>query len=142
VAPEALDRYHESRWRGTLFPMGKDGDPIATGDDLALVFSSILQILNTRRGERVMYPEFGSDLGRFLWEPHDPLLQREVAGNIQRAISLWEPRAHVEAVTFGATDLEKNQGILNVSITLRLVNNPRVTQTVLVPISSQGTLFA
>ena len=138
---EKLDRFHESRWRGTLFPFGKYGDPIATGDDLALVYSSILQILNTRRGERIMYPEFGSDLGAFLWEPHDPLLQREVEGNIKRALSLWEPRAIVDSVVFSPSNYEKNLGIFTVSITLRLINNPRVTQTVLVPISSQGTLF-
>lgn len=140
--PERLEKYHKSEWRGLLFPFGKYGDPAPVGDDLEIVYSSILQILNTRRGERVLYPEFGCDLRSFLWEPYDTFTEREISGNILRAISLWEPRVIIDSVIIDNNSQNKNLGILVVSITLRIVNNPRQQRTIRVPISSQGVLFS
>ena len=89
-----------------------------------------------------MYPEFGSDLGPILWEPHDQFIKQEIRRELTRALTLWEPRAIVEGVVFSESSYMKNLGILIMSITIRLVNNPRLDQVIQVPISSQGRLFS
>ena len=103
---------------------------------------AILQILNTRRGERVMFPEFGSDIGPLLWEPNDPFLQQQVRYELSQALALWEPRVALIGVEFSSSDLLINVGILVMSITIRLKNNPHLNKVVKVPVSSQGRLFS
>lgn len=141
--PRLLTKYHTGEfWRGVAFPIGKIGKhPVEIVDDIDEVFLSILQILNTRRGERVMYPEFGSDLGPILWEPHDAFLQQEISRELTRALALWEPRVVVDNIIFDTSAYLKNLGILIVSLTISLVNNPRLNHVIQVPISSQGRIF-
>jgi phage baseplate assembly protein W len=142
--PRLLAKFHTGEfWRGAAFPIGKVGKhPVEIVEDIDKVFLSILQILNTRRGERVMYPEFGSDLGPILWEPHDVFLQQEIRKELTRALGLWEPRVFIENITFNTNAFLRNVGILIVSLTIRLVNNPRLDHVIQVPISSQGRLFS
>lgn len=142
--PRLLSVYHTAEyWRGAAFPIGKVGKhPVEIVEDIDEVFLSILQILNTRRGERVMYPEFGSDLGPILWEPHDAFLEQEIRTELLRALTLWEPRVEVLSITFESTAYMKNLGILIISIMIRLINNPRLQHVIHVPLSSQGRLFS
>lgn len=141
--PQLLEVHHTSEfWRGPLFPIGRVGSPVVIGEDIDEVFSSILQILNTRRGERIMYPEFGSDLGPILWEPHDLFLQQQIHVELTRALNIWEPRVFVVSIVFDANPNLKNLGILVVSLQIKLIKNPRVERTVNVPISAQGSLFS
>jgi len=140
--PRLLDVFHTGEfWRGSLFPVGRVGSPIKIGEDIEEVFSSILQILNTRPGERVMYPEFGSKLGPLLWEPHDAFLKQDITNEIIKSLSLWEPRVEIISIAFDDNPRLVNLGILIISLELRLKNNPRLRQTFRVPISSQGSLF-
>ena len=140
--PNELLQYHSAEfWRGPLFPIGKVGSPVEIGEDIDEVFSSILQILNTRRGERIMYPEFGSDLGPLLWEPNDLFLQQQVSVELQRVLSIWEPRVEIINLDFDNSPNLINLGILIVSLEISLINNPRREQVIRVPISAQGSLF-
>ena len=140
--PALLEQFHTGEfWRGALFPIGKRGTPVVIGEDLDEVFSSILQILNTRKGERVMFPEFGANLGPLLWEPNDEFLRQDITNSLIDALNLWEPRVIVVGVVFDDNPRLKNLGILILSIEIRVVNNPRLQQTIRVPISSQGSLF-
>ena len=124
-----------------MFSFGKTGDPVPVGQDLQEVFDSVMAILNTGRGERVMYPEFGSNLKKIMWEPHDAFTQQQAGTEIIRALSTWEPRVRVLNVTFQATPDQINLGILIVSITAVLVNNPNLIADFQVPISSNGGFF-
>ena len=141
--PRILDVHHTGEfWRGAVFPIGKPGTPVEIVEDIDLVFSSLIQILNTRRGERIYYPEFGSGLGPILWEPHDEFLLQVIRTELNRSLSLWEPRVRLNALTFDINDRLRDLGIFIVSISVTLVNNPRQEAAIQVPISSQGTLFA
>jgi uncharacterized protein len=140
--PQILNKHHTGEfWRGALYPIGKVGSPVVVGEDLEEVFSSLLQIFNTKRGERVMYPEFGSDLPALLWEPHDDFLLGQIRDGIKRAIAQWEPRVIIMGIAFDVNPRLRNLGILVISIEMRLKNNPRVQTVVKVPISSTGGLF-
>ena len=64
--------------------------------DIKLIEGNIIQILGTRKGERVMLPLFGSNILDFIHEPLDhitcALLRRELID----AISTWEPRISLD----------------------------------------------
>lgn len=60
--------------------------------------SDLLALLLTNRGERCMLPDFGVNLRRFLFEPNDDVLIRQVRDEISRQLELWEPRVVIEEI--------------------------------------------
>ena len=60
--------------------------------------SDLLALLLTNQGERVMLPEFGASLRRFLFEPNDLILRQQVRNFITEQIQRWEPRVVVDAI--------------------------------------------
>lgn len=79
---------------------------------------SILQILGTRLGERIMSPEFGSRLHELVFEQNDSVLKALIRHYIIEAIERWEKRITVTTVEFGESD---NGNHLPVSISYRIV---------------------
>lgn len=70
----------------------KNKNDIKVDFDIDAIKNSLKSIFNTRKGQRVLYPEFGINLEQYLFEP----ITREVAYNIgeeiNRGIVLFEPR--------------------------------------------------
>lgn len=56
------------------------------------VRESICIILRTRPGERVMQPDFGCGLDRYLFEPNNTTTLRLIQEEVKNAIARWEPR--------------------------------------------------
>lgn len=69
-----------------------------------LVRQSILLILETEPGERVMRPDFGCGLRRFLMEPNTPSTRAGIEREIRAALTAWEPRIRLTDVTVATTD--------------------------------------
>jgi len=67
-------------------------------DSRALIRASIQRILSTARGERVMQPEFGSDLRKLLFDPLDSHLLNEIKETIVENLQKNEPRIIVNNV--------------------------------------------
>jgi phage baseplate assembly protein W len=90
------------RWIGTglRFPIRPDGVtgalPRVTGLDR--IRQSIEQVLDTEPGERVMLPEFGCGLRRFLMEPNTLTTRSAIKRDIEQALARWEPRVRVTGV--------------------------------------------
>ncbi len=61
---------------------------------------SILQILETRPGERFMRPEFGSRVKDLVFEQNDAVLKGLLRFRITDAIKRWEKRVVVTNVSF------------------------------------------
>jgi len=59
---------------------------------------SIGLILRTRPGERLMLPEFGCALERYLFEPNTISTLRLIQEEVKRAISRWEPRVRLDDI--------------------------------------------
>lgn len=67
--------------------------------DYAAVASSIDNILRTMRGERVMLPEFGSDIDGVLFDNIDEMMADRISDSIKESITVWDPRVTVVGVT-------------------------------------------
>lgn len=85
--------------RGISFPprVGNDGR-IAWSEGETNVREAIQVILMTEQRERLMLPEFGGNLGPFLFEPNTVTTRHLIKDRIAKALSLWEPRITVETV--------------------------------------------
>ena len=63
------------------------------------VRQSILLILETEPGERIMRPTFGCGLRRYLMKPNTVAVRALIQHDVARALSLWEPRIQLRSVT-------------------------------------------
>jgi phage baseplate assembly protein W len=63
------------------------------------VRDSIRIILLTNQRERLRLPEFGGNLGEFLFEPNTVATRHQIQERINRALAQWEPRVAVESVS-------------------------------------------
>lgn len=98
--------------RGPVLP-GTTTNSWALGSDLVLLSSNVRQILLTRKGERLMQPEFGTVLDQFIFEMNDDILLPVVQSEVTQAIKLWEPRVEVSSVS-----LSRDGTVLNVFCTI------------------------
>ena len=80
-------------YKGIAYPvqLGQKGI-FRVDSDIALIEGNIIQILGTHKGERVMLPEFGSNIRKFIHEPLDHITCALLRVEIFDAIKRWEPR--------------------------------------------------
>lgn len=79
---------------------------------------SILIILRTAKGERVMRPDFGCDIHDFVFSTINTSTLTMIESAVKEALVLWEPRIDVLSVQIFKERI--NDGILLVSIDYRV----------------------
>jgi phage baseplate assembly protein W len=118
--------------RGISFPprVGPDGR-IVWSEGAANVRESIRIILMTEQRERIRLPEFGGNLGRFLFEPNTVTTRHLIQDRIVKALTGWEPRIRIDAVSVEQDPKDSQAAIA--TIAYRLVSTQaqeRVTVSV------------
>ena len=73
---------------------------IKIGINVQAVMTSIDNILRTYRGERVMLPEFGSNLHGLVFESMDEDIIDFVSRDIKDIIETWDDRVDVSEISF------------------------------------------
>ncbi len=75
---------------------------------------SIVMILLTPKGQRVMRPEFGCEIHELVFAPNDATTAGLAAYYVQEALRMWEPRIEVRRID--ANPDPDNEGRLLVQI--------------------------
>jgi len=88
--------------------------------------SNIKNLLLTKRGERVMQPEFGSGLQEVLFEFNDDELSEKIETTITTAIERYIPSVSIENIIVESTDALKDSNQVNISLTFRVEGNQNV----------------
>jgi phage baseplate assembly protein W len=84
-------------WSTPLAPDGSGVLPWADGP--AKVRQAIFIVLETAPGERLMRPSFGCGLRRYLMRPNNAATRTLIQRDVERALTAWEPRISVDAVS-------------------------------------------
>lgn len=86
-----------SKRYGLKFPFGKleSGNFLKKSSDLELIKSNLRQLLQTSRGERVMLPNFGTNLKNYLMEPLDQYLLNQIRLEILESINTYATNVRV-----------------------------------------------
>lgn len=128
-----------SRWKGITAPFsrGTKGafEPKGTRD---VIWSSIVNILLTPIGTRIMLPEFGSMVPSMVFEPNDDLLMQMCRAYVFDAINRWEPRVQISRADVFRDQFDDHR--LHLSLTYEIVNEGIVEERSL--IVSQSTQLA
>jgi hypothetical protein len=94
-------------YKGMAFPFQKSSQAFpAPVTDNDLIKQSLVQIILTGRGERIMRPEFGSNAYAFVFENNNLVLQETIRAEVMSAIARFEPRAIVRSVDIDRSDSE------------------------------------
>jgi phage baseplate assembly protein W len=133
VVPTAAPVYF-----GPIFPR-INGFPDAqdwqfnVGTDGLCLEASLVSILFTNPGERLMRPNFGCGVRRLVFDPNDPSLLNAVRELVTSAVSANEPRVTL-------TDVKATQQGTQVNILITFTSNlgPQ-TYTLLAPLSFSGS---
>jgi len=79
--------------------------------DIESIKNSIANALLTSPGEKILNPEFGIDLRRFLFEPVDVFTTQEIRADIEENLPNFEPRIELERVDVEALEDEQQYNI-------------------------------
>jgi len=104
---------------GMVFPMDVDGQgQVVLNSYEDHVRQSILLILQTAKGERVMRPDFGAGLQTLVFEPTGPATAAMVRHEVQQALLRNEPRIDVLSVQVTADPSQP--GVLTINVNYRV----------------------
>ncbi len=86
--------------------------------------SNVKNLLLTKKGERVMQPEFGSGLQELLFDFNDDTLPGKIEDAITAALEQWLPYVTIEQIDVESTNSNRDNNLVNVSVTFGLLNQP------------------
>jgi len=84
------------------------------------VKSNIKNLILTRKGERLMHPNFGTDLYNTLFNQNTDDLESEIERSIDRAIQEWMPYISVEEILVDQTNTNRDTYFFTVTLNFRV----------------------
>lgn len=86
---------------------------------------SLQTIVTTRRGERVMRPKFGCDLGDKVFENLNSTELNDIKKRIEEAILLYEPRIDIEKLELNTDNVLEGKLLILLIYMVRATNTRR-----------------
>ena len=85
--------------------------------DYQAIEGGIFNLFLFNQGERIINPEFGNSLYKYLYEPISELTARKIGEEINLMFTRWEPRVKIEAINI-EQDPDQNQYNVEVQYTV------------------------
>lgn len=92
---------------------------------LALVKNNLRQLLLTEKGERVMLPDYGLSLRKYVFEPLDEVTYFLIKTDILKTLYKYFKAVRVLTVAVGSSDAQADRGELIIKLTLQLLNSDK-----------------
>lgn len=84
--------------------------------------SNLKNLLLTKKGERIMQPEFGTGLQSLLFEQIDDNLESRIQETITKNVNYWLPYINIESIDVEMTNELKDQNRVNLSLEFTVGN--------------------
>lgn len=84
--------------------------------------SNLKNLLLTKKGERVMQPNFGTGLHSLLFEQIDDSFEEKIQETITRNVSYWLPYINIKSIDVEMTNELKDQNRVNLSLQFTVGN--------------------
>ena len=101
-------------------------DDLVVSKDASAIKQAIVNLLLTNKGERLMNPEYGSDIRSYLFEPLDYATASQITTNIRYSIDRWEPRISVSRLK-AYPNYDDNGFDVEMTYSVRGTDTPPVT---------------
>ena len=100
-------------------------------DTLTQVKSNFINLILTRRGERVHQPEFGCRIHEILFEPLTPENIEIARLSVVSAVEQWMPFLQLIQFKLDATPEQIDNNRIKLYVGYRLTNNPNIQDTII-----------
>lgn len=109
--------------RGWKFPLVIKNEKIMSSQDEDSIKESIMIILGTAKGERVMRPDFGCGINELVFAPINTSTVTLIDFYIREALVKWEPRIEVLNINvIPDGDDAKNKLLINIDYKVNSTN--------------------
>lgn len=96
---------------------------------------NLKNLIMTKKGERVMYPDFGCDIWSLLFEPIiTGEIDDKIEASIIRAVNTWIPYINIDEIIFDYDDEDIDKHQINLEIRFSLKSNENLSETINVSI--------
>lgn len=108
-----------SYYSGISFPPRRSGKSgfFSIATDMELIKENIYVLLNTRKGEMPMSPNFGTSIDENLFDAVDRNMQGILCQQIKQDIETWEPRVIVNSISAHS---KEDVRLFNITLTIQL----------------------
>jgi len=111
--------------RGWKFPVSVKEGKMASSEGENGIMESIMIILGTAKGERVMRPDFGCGINELVFAPNNTSTATLVAFSVEEALLKWEPRIEVLDVSAFPDKDEGNRLNIRVEYMIKTTNTKK-----------------
>jgi phage baseplate assembly protein W len=120
---------------GFKLPVEFDGDAM-TLDTLEAIKVNLRSLISTETGERLMQPNLGARLKRFLFEPFSDDMIMEIKAVIHESINLWLPFLNITNIQVNMSTLSDGESFntLDITIDFNLKRNSAMLDSVQVTV--------
>ncbi len=97
--------------------------------------SNLQNLILTKKGERVMQPEFGCDIWKILFEP---IVEGDIESKIEQtildAVNIWLPYLNIDTILFDYDENDIDSNRLSLELQFSLKSNSNVGASVVIDI--------
>ena len=108
--------------RGWKFPIATTEKNISISAGLESIRESIMLILGTAKGERIMRPDFGCDINSLVFEVNNTATTTLITFHVEESLRKWEPRIKVLGVYVRTDQEERNKLYINIEYEVKTMN--------------------
>lgn len=95
---------------------------IELGDEVQTINQSILMILGTELGERVMNPDFGCEINKIIYAPLDDTTLGLAKYYVEKALKRWEKRIDLVDIDVNYSDKDPGKLIMVIKYKIKKSN--------------------
>ena len=117
----------EDKFIGFTFPFNFDGTN-SSKTTLEAVKQNVMNLCSTEAGERLMQPNLGVRLKRFLFEPYSDEIVYEVKNVIVESMNYWLPFVVVNGIEVEMSESEKST--MNIRVNFSLKKDPNKHESI------------
>jgi hypothetical protein len=105
-------------------------NPVNSGDilidiDIEAIKNSLRNIFNTKRGQKILNPEFGSSLEQYLFTPITESNAKAIGNQILKYVNEYEPRIRISNVIVNP-NIDKNLYYIQIYYNLLEINKNEI----------------
>jgi phage baseplate assembly protein W len=104
---------------------------------IAQASENLKNLILTKKGERVMQPEFGCDIWELLFEPiSEDVISTQIESSILSAVEIWLPYINIDKIIFDYDENDIDSNKINVEVKFSLKSNPTITESINININN------
>ena len=96
---------------------------------------NLKNLILTKKGERMMQPEFGCDVWKVLFEQLTEGIEQSIENAIVNAVSIWLPYLNIDTIIFDYDENDIDTNKIALDIKFSLVSNPNLSESIQINIT-------